>query len=417
MIVSWIRHSAVTAVFFSAGILSAADWPMWACTPGRTAETHEQLPPSLHLQWVRELPPPSPAWPDSQTKLQFDASYEPVVKNGIMFVPSMVSDSLSAYDAATGEELWRFYTDGPVRFAPVAWSNTVIVASDDGCLYCLDAASGSEIWKFRGGPDNRRITGNYRLVSMWSMRGAPVVYENTVYCAAGIWPFMGVFLYALDAETGNITWSNTGSGSRFQLQQHHSPAFAGVAPQGYLAVAGDALLVAGGRTVPAVYDRHTGQFRYFYVASRQYGKDTGGYDVTALSNWFFNGNCMFRVSDGEGIQDHVKGLYTESGIYFVDKNSLGLIPLPPEEVVVTNRKGKIETKITLSDPAAYPLSPAPSNIFIKAGTRLYGADEHGTKLAIDLYSNLPPAVSWSGKVEGTPWSMLAADGKLYVVTL
>ncbi len=417
MIVSRLTRNAISAVLLTAISLPAADWPMWRCIPGHTAESSEQLPSVLHLQWVLELPPPVPAWPASQTKLQFDASYEPVVNNGIMFIPSMVSDSLTALDAATGEELWRFYADGPVRFAPAAWSNRVFVASDDGYLYCLDARSGSVVWQFCGGPDSRRITGNYRLVSMWPMRGAPVVYENTVYCAAGIWPFMGVFIYALDAETGKILWSNTGSGSRFQLQQHDSPAFAGVAPQGYLTVSGDSLLIAGGRTVPAVYDRHTGQFRYFFVESRQFGNDTGGYNVTALSNWFFNGDCMFQLENGNGIQNHVKGLYTENGIYFAEKNSLGVIPMPPAEVVVTNRKGAIGTEIRLAAPDVYALSSTLTTIFIKAGSRLYGADERGTVLAIDLSSNLPPAISWTGSVQGTPWSMLAADGKLFVVTL
>ena len=34
----------------------AADWPMWRCDAGRTGETAEALPDTLHLQWVRTLP-------------------------------------------------------------------------------------------------------------------------------------------------------------------------------------------------------------------------------------------------------------------------------------------------------------------------------------------------------------------------
>jgi hypothetical protein len=58
---------------------------------------------------------------------------------------------------------------------------------------------------------------------------------------------MGTFIHALDAETGRALWTNSGSGSAYTVQEHGSPAFAGAAPQGYLAAAGDSLLVSGGR--------------------------------------------------------------------------------------------------------------------------------------------------------------------------
>ncbi len=99
----------------------AHDWPMWRYNAGRCAATPEELPAELHLQWVRELAPPKPAWPASQNRLQFDASYEPVVAGKTIFVGSMVSDSVTAYDIETGIEKWRFYTAGPVRFAPVVY--------------------------------------------------------------------------------------------------------------------------------------------------------------------------------------------------------------------------------------------------------------------------------------------------------
>ena len=73
-------------------------------------------------------------------------------------------------------------------------------ASDDGYLYCLQAADGSLVWKFRGGPSDRKMLGNERLISMWPARGAPVIADGKIYFAAGIWPFMGIFLHALDAQ-------------------------------------------------------------------------------------------------------------------------------------------------------------------------------------------------------------------------
>ena len=144
--------------------IRAADWPMWSYDATHSAASPENLPAELHLQWVRELAPPEPAWPAEQHMLQFDLSYEPVVMGKTLFVASMVADRVTAYDTETGKEKWRFYADGPVRFAPVAWQEKLYFVSDDGYLYCLDAKTGHLVWKFRGGPSDRKNLGNQRLI-------------------------------------------------------------------------------------------------------------------------------------------------------------------------------------------------------------------------------------------------------------
>ena len=93
--------------------------------------------------------------------------HEPVVAGRLMFVGSSRTDSVTAYDTRTGESRWRFLADGPVRFAPLVHAGKLYFVSDDGHLYCLDAATGALQWKFRGGPTDRRILGNGRLVSAW----------------------------------------------------------------------------------------------------------------------------------------------------------------------------------------------------------------------------------------------------------
>ena len=211
----------------------AADWPMWRCDAQRSGATPADLPARLSLAWSIELPELRPAWPD-QAKMQLDSVYEPVVAGQRLFVGSSHDDSLTAYDTRTGRELWRFYANGPIRFAPVAWGERVYLASDDGYLYCVNSADGRLAWRFRGGPSERRILGNERLISTWPARGAPVLADGVVYFAAGIWPFMGVFLHAVDAETGRAVWTNDGDGSMYIKQPHNADSFAGVAPQGPL---------------------------------------------------------------------------------------------------------------------------------------------------------------------------------------
>ncbi len=150
--------------FLLPDLARGADWPTWRHDAGRSATTSETLPPGLSLQWSRQLHPPRPAWPDSQHQLQFDASYEPIVMEQTLYIGSMVADCVTAYDTASGREKWRFYADGPVRFAPVGYKDKLYFVSDDGYLYCLNAISGRLIRKFRGGPADNKVIGNHRLV-------------------------------------------------------------------------------------------------------------------------------------------------------------------------------------------------------------------------------------------------------------
>ena len=103
----------------SASCLFAGDWPQCRYDAGRGAVSPDELPKELHLQWVRQLPVPRPAWPDTQPWLQFDLSYSPVAAGKRLVVPSMITDSVTAYDTETGAQQWRFYADGPVRLPPV----------------------------------------------------------------------------------------------------------------------------------------------------------------------------------------------------------------------------------------------------------------------------------------------------------
>ena len=215
--------------------LFGADWPQFRYDAGRTAASPEELAEQLHLQWIRELHAPQPAFP-LEVRLLFDASYEPVVVGKTMFVPSMVNDSITALDTETGAERWRFFADGPVRFAPVVWRDKVYFVADDGYLYCLNATDGQLRWKFRGlpvGQQDRKLLGHGRLISLWPARGGPVLADGVIYFAAGLWPSDGVFVHALDAQSGRSLWSNTDSNHIPEANMDHGIGqYAGLTPQG-----------------------------------------------------------------------------------------------------------------------------------------------------------------------------------------
>lgn len=237
------------------------DWPTWRFDETRSATSTVELLRTPKVIWVRQLPPLQSAYRNK--RLQFDAGYEPIVLGELLFVASSHNDSVTALDARTGDLSWRFFTDGPVRFAPVGWKGKLYFGSDDGYLYCLDARMGTLRWKFRAVPSDRKVLGNGRLISLWPIRGGPVLADGVVYFAAGVWPSEGTFVYAVDAESGREIWRNDRSGFLYGQLPHEAEGFGGLTPQGYLVVDGDELIVPCGMAKPARFHRDTGRLKFF----------------------------------------------------------------------------------------------------------------------------------------------------------
>ncbi|HIO77970.1 TPA: hypothetical protein EYG59_05215 [Candidatus Poribacteria bacterium] len=391
----------------------SVDWPQWRYSAGRLPSSPSKLPSKLHLKWVRQFDLPQPAWPKGQTKLQFDLSYEPVVMGKQVFVPSMVNDSVTAYQTETGREHWRFFADAPVRFAPIARNGKVYFVSDDGYLYCLDADDGVLLWKFRGGPTDRKVLGNGRLVNENPARGGPVFYDGKIYFASGIYPFVGTYLHALEAETGNVVWTNSGSNSIYVLQAHSAPSFAGISPQGYLVATPKHLFVSGGRTVPACYDRLTGEFLYYNPNNK-----LGGYEVAALGEVYINSNSIFNSANGtEIIRQKDGSLVTADRLYHVGDDEVSVYEFPGYYQESIDRKGAKTTHYTYKLLSSQPVSSKPGRLYIKAGDDLVTIDKKGNIITIDVRDLNRIESTVKGKIEGTPWSVLAADNKLFVSTI
>jgi PAS domain S-box-containing protein len=436
----------------------ACDWPTWRYDANRSASSPQKLPDKLHLQWMREYPKLIQAWEDplNQDLMQFDKVYEPVVHGKTLFIGSNANDKVVALNTETGEERWAFYVGGPVRFPPVAANGKVYFVSDDGYLYCVNANLGKLIWKFRGGPSdanfsfkkksltkrnteefiysNRKILGNERLISTWPARGGPVLKDGIIYFAAGIWPFMGVFIYALDAETGKVIWSNDSTGPMYILQPHNSPSYAGVAPQGNLVIAGDKLLIPCGRSVPACFDRHTGEFLYYHLA--RYNK-TGGAFVCSLGNFFINYHrdyvtSIYELSTGHSVVPRFGKIpvMTEKTLFSMGNpitayDFRNLKQVEDERLIIDKTKKEARTvkdkKWVLEQ--LWQCNVDASGDLIKAGKRLYAGGKNVIS-AIEipgritkLFERKEPKVSWKTTIDGTAARIIAADNKLFVVTL
>lgn len=400
-------------LLLAAGALCSAqagDWPMWRHDAARSGITNEQLPAELHLQWTRALPPTAPAWPDQGVlKAEFDQYYKPVVLGKRLIVGSSRDDSVTAYDTDSGAEVWRFYTDGPVRQAPAAGNGKVYVASDDGYLYCLDAEKGALVWKFRGGPADRRVIGNGRLVSMWPARGGPALHDGKVYFAASIWPFAGVFVHALDASTGAVVWTNDGSGSYYTDQGHKSPAFAGPAPQGELAVGDGLLIVPSGRSQPAGFDLKTGALRFFQASER------GSPVAMAFKQGFFCANVIGDPATGEALSGAIPRVQAaDAEAAYIVGDELRAYDLT-QWAHGEYKDWQNKTLTGWNAPEVWRLNGDVSGV-IRAGNTLY-AWEKNKLMAVPLpAAGAKPAVAWSQELDGEVSHALAADGKLFVVT-
>lgn len=397
------------------GRVTESDWPMWRYDTGRSAASPAELPAELTLQWEHQYTPRVPTWNDplNQDLMHYDKVFEPIVVGGTMFLNFNDTDKVVAINTETGQEMWEFYTDGPIRMPGVVHNKKLYITSDDGFVYCLDASDGSLVWKFQAAPADRKILGNERLISTWPVRGGLVIEDGIAYFGASIFPLMGTFLYGVDAETGEQVWINDREGSRFMKQPHGgSQSFAGVAPQGSFTIAGDTLLAAGGRSVPAAFDKATGEYRYYEYQSS--GK-TGGSFIAATENIFLNHHreqmvSMYSVNDGSRLV-----------------SALGRYPVIDGDMLYTSgdsvRAYDISwTKGDLSDSGEkfkngyrWEIVADASGDLIKAGNRLYAGGENSIT-AIDV-SGTNPKIDWIIPVVGKVERLIAANSKLFAVTL
>ena len=423
---------------------SAADWPTFRHDMARSGATDEKLPTRLHLQWSRQLPELIPSWLGEFPHLRFDANYEPIVAGKTLYFASSDDDSVTALDTRTGGMRWRFYVNGPVRLAPVAHQGKIYFGAEEGTFYCLDGQRGTLQWQFDTALADRKGLIEGRLTTISPIRGGPVIDNDQVHFAAGIWSWEPSAVFTLDAQTGTLV--------------RQTP---NVRAQGYLSAIGSWLYFPNGRA---------GGFRL----TRPEGKWAGGFRgwagywdhlVTGEGEWLVRMGSLQKVAGkptgqacepGPGLTPicFYRPIFADKVVYY---SAAGPVKprddkLGPEvgDIVaaslqeptlveakdeqgkpVLDRRGKPQTKLVLKELWRVPhqaianqLGQANATdkagdlliVALKAADRLYGY--HGsTVFALDLPTTGKPAsVSWKAHVEGTPARMLAADGKLFVVT-
>ena len=246
---------------FAAPLL--ADWPTYLHDVSRVGHTRESLATPLQPRWTFTSPVlPDMAWPGEdgreiegmvlENRIRFDDVFHTAIADGRVYFGSSVDGRLHCMDLATGRELWAFFTDGPIRLAPMLADGKVYAGSDDGHAYCLDAATGALVWRLRAGPDDERVLARGRMISRWPVRTGVLVDDGVAFFGAGVFPHEKVFVHAVEAATGRVIWKN-------DTISQQDAGRNDLSPQGYLLATKDLLFVPSGRALAIAFDRRTGQ--------------------------------------------------------------------------------------------------------------------------------------------------------------
>ncbi|NIW78227.1 MAG: PQQ-binding-like beta-propeller repeat protein [Calditrichae bacterium] len=133
----------------------------------------------------------------SRSKRVLSAKYpyintSPLIWNDKIYFGTVDNLFICAY-LETGNEIWRYETNGPIRSSPAFHKGTVVFGDDKGWLYAMDATSGAELWK-------KELNG--------TIYSHPVLGDSLVYVGT-----VSGTMYSLSLNTGKIKWDQSFSGS------------------------------------------------------------------------------------------------------------------------------------------------------------------------------------------------------------
>ncbi len=403
-----------------------ADWPTYRGGHQRGGLSAEAPAVPLEPAWVHQpLVAPSPAWPESPARhdvwhrlawmaptLSYDWAPQMAVADGRLYFGSSGDDTVYCLDAATGKALWAFTTEGPVRLAPTVAEGRAYIGSDDGCLYCLNAADGKLLWRHRAGPEDRRLPGNCRMVSLWPLRSGTVVEGGVVYFCAGIFPDHGTFLLALDARDGKELWKQA-------LK---------VTPEGHLLASADRLFVPTGRTAPQVYNRADG--KDLGSVPGGFGARAGGPFALLAGEWLVHssgedGLLFIATSDGRQRLAAIPGLrlvVQGTTAYVLTRDRLRAIDLPlyielsrlrakkdkspDDQKRLAEQNGERKAYLKWEVPCNNP------DELILAGDTLFAGGED----RVAAYRAADGKRVWAGVVSGRAYGLAVANNRLFVST-
>jgi outer membrane protein assembly factor BamB len=416
---------ALTLWIACAASVSAA-WPAYRHDAQRSGIATEEIKLPLTEVWMHRSTVPSPAWPELPAKQDvyrrvanlgptttYDRAFHVVAANGTLYYGSSSDDTVRCLDAADGRVRWTFSTDGPVRLAPVVADGRVYVGSDDGCVYCLRAEDGALVWKYRGGPEDRRLPGNGRMMSLWPVRCGVVVDAGVVYFCAGLFPSQGNFLCAVSAKDGKELWKQPIE----------------VVSQGYLLASASHLYVPTGRTAPVAFDRATGK-QVAKLPGAGANRQAGGcFAVLADDTLLYSAGETAGIQAGSALSKD-KVVFAD-GLRVVADKTINYI-LTRDRLIAMDRAHWLElsrlqakSKKSPEDTARIAELGGTRRDYVKWETPVPDGCELvlagktifvGEPDRVTGYDVADGGQAWRGNVQGKAYGLAVSDGRLYVST-
>ena len=134
----------------------------------------------------------------------------PLVTDTAVYVPGG-DGLLTALDRSNGKELWHYDASEALATVPVLADGKLLVASAGNTLFAVDQASGKWLWQYRRDlPDGFTVEG----VS------TPVVRQGTIFEG-----FADGHLVALELSTGAVKWDKALSSASQFIDVDAGPAF------------------------------------------------------------------------------------------------------------------------------------------------------------------------------------------------
>ncbi len=270
----------------------------------RTGGTEQALSLPLKPAWISQAPTaPRLAWSSAEgrvmehkligARIRFDDAFRTVIADQKVYFGSTVDHQVHCLDLASGQTQWTFFTGGPVRLAPTVSGDKLLFGSDDGYVYCLHKDSGTLIWKRLVGPHEEWLLARGEMISKWPVRTGVLVHEGVAYYGAGTFPHEDVFLEGVEVETGKRLW-------RADNLSAQDAGRDDLSPQGYLLASENYLFVPSGGSLPAAFDRKTGQLvhkRNFSWRTTAGGVVGGSRAVLADGQLYASGPHHFLAMD------------------------------------------------------------------------------------------------------------------------
>ena len=379
-------------------MLRADDWPTYRHDSRRSGVSAATLKFPLSESWQVKGGYPRQAWSGPakldaysgnsglQSMRNFDPCFYVTSVGDLVYFGSSHDNAVHALDTRTGEERWVFFTEAPVRLPPTIHDGIAFAGSDDGHLYALDARSGNLIWKDRGSPDDRRIPSNASMISLWPVRTAPLVVNNTLFFTASLTPWESSWLIAANPETG---------------MRKFSQEISNVTLQGALLATADTLIAPQGRSAPLLYDLKTGK------PSGAIGHAGGVFCLVTEDNQLISGPKSQKAKDNQLFLTDAKGARVAT---FNDTSCAvvadGIAYLHTRGSLKAVALGKVKDE--LSEWAVD--TPPPSELIVSSGAVILGHDG-----GIKAYSRENGSLLWESQISqgGAVHGLAISGGMLY----